>query len=293
MPTATGSVQAGEPGQAADRDAGREEGERPARRSRRTAGAAGARSARPGRAGVGPAGGLAAERPARRSRAARLRRWRARPRRAPAPRRPGQRHSSHHDRTRRCTSTPNSGDRHQCQQQPAELERAGVEDRDDRDGEQVVDHGQGQQEGTQRRRQVGADHCQHAPPRRRCRSRSGSPTPAARRRRAQVDQDVEQGRHGHAADRGEHRDGSPPGSRRSPATNSRLTSSPATKKKIASSPSAAQVPAAGRGAAPRGRPQVLAQRCTPRTRASSPRRGRPRRRAAAGRRRPSPGAAAR
>ena len=79
-----------------------------------------------------------------------------------------------------------------------------------------------------------------------------------------------------------------PGRRRSPTTNSRLSSSPATKKKMASRPSAAHVPE-GEVEVQRGRADdgVAQARCRRRTRACSPRRARPRRRPAAARRRRS------
>ena len=47
--------------------------------------------------------------------------------------------------------------RQQRQQQPLQVQVLGVEQRDHGDRQQVVDHGQGQQEGAQRGRQVGGD----------------------------------------------------------------------------------------------------------------------------------------
>ena len=59
---------------------------------------------------------------------------------------------------------------HQCgkeperdgrQQQGRPGERRGVEDRDDDDRDEVIHDREGEQEGAQRRRQVGADHSEH------------------------------------------------------------------------------------------------------------------------------------
>jgi hypothetical protein len=76
------------------------------------------------------------------------------------PGRRGQRQSSHQERTRRCTSTANSASGTTAGATAPSRAR-GVEDRDDGDREQVVDHGEGQQEHPQRGRQVGADHREH------------------------------------------------------------------------------------------------------------------------------------
>ena len=90
------------------------------------------------------------------------------------------------------------------------MQVAGVEDGDDGDRQQVVDHGQGQQEGPQRRPAGACRRRPARPGRTRCRWRSGSPSPAARRRRRRrLTSDEEQRRDGHPADRGHDRQRGP------------------------------------------------------------------------------------
>ena len=62
--------------------------------------------------------------------------------------------SSHHDRTRRCTSSANSASGTSASSSGNGCSELGVEHRDDRDREQVVDHGEGEQERAQRRGQM-------------------------------------------------------------------------------------------------------------------------------------------
>ena len=84
------------------------------------------------------------------------------------------------------------------QQQRHGLDVAGVEHRDDGDGEQVIHHGQGQQEDPQRAGQVGADDRQHGDGE--CDVRGGGDGPAAQGLRAgEIDGGVDQRRDGHAA----------------------------------------------------------------------------------------------
>ena len=91
------------------------------------------------------------------------------------------------------------------------LQGAGVEDRDDRDREQVVDHGEGEQERAQRGRQVGADHGQHGQRERDVGGGRDRPARPARRRSAPaLNSDVDQRRDDHAADRGGDRQRGPP-----------------------------------------------------------------------------------
>ena len=97
-------------------------------------------------------------------------------------------------------------DRHQAEREEEQVELLGVEDRDDGDGQQVVDDGQREQERPQARGQVGADHGQDRhgegdvggggdrPPR----------EPAVG---AEVPGDVDQRRRDHAAHRRGHRQG--------------------------------------------------------------------------------------
>jgi hypothetical protein len=56
---------------------------------------------------------------------------------------------------------PERGQRQQRQQQRADVQRRGVEDGDDDDRQQVVHHGEGEQEGAQRVGQVRVDHREH------------------------------------------------------------------------------------------------------------------------------------
>ena len=200
--------------------------------------------------------------------------------------------SSHHERTRRCTSTMNttSGSERRAAEHG---ESCGVEERDDRDREQVVHDRQGQQERPQRRRQMRADHRQH-------REREGdvgrgrdrpapqgaaaSPALTSTYSSAGTTIPPTAATTGSAARRG---------SRRSPATNSRLSSSPATKKKIASRPSAAHSPSDRFRCSASGPTCGHAARRTSPPTASWPTPARPRSPAAAARRRRSRGAAAR
>ena len=66
--------------------------------------------------------------------------------------------SSHGERIRRCTRKPKPAIGSSGQREAGQVQVVGVEDRDDRDRQQVVDHGEGEQEGAQPGRQVGADH---------------------------------------------------------------------------------------------------------------------------------------
>jgi hypothetical protein len=90
-------------------------------------------------------------------------------------------------------------DRHQRQQQRHDLQRRGVEDGDDRDGQQVVDDRQGEQEGAQPGGQVGADHREDGEGEGDV-GRGGDRPPGQRATPgAQVHRRVEHGRHHHAA----------------------------------------------------------------------------------------------
>ena len=154
---------------------------------------------------------------------------------------------SHQDVIRRCTRT-----REQRRAAPARASSGptsrsdGVEDRDDRDGDEVVDDGEGQQEGPQRGRQVRADDGEHGQGERDVGGGRDGPAPqrVARRRPAPATTATKTSAgtatpHSRGRRRGR---AALAGSRRSPTTNSRLSSSPATKKKIASRPSAAHWP---------------------------------------------------
>ena len=85
-------------------------------------------------------------------------------------------------------------------------EVAGVEDRDDDDGAQVVDDGERRQEHLERQRHAAAERRQHA--QREGDVGGGGDRPALERRGiAPVDRHVDQRRHGHAAHRADHRQG--------------------------------------------------------------------------------------
>ena len=94
--------------------------------------------------------------------------------------------------------------RHQGAEQRQQVEVGGVEDRDDRDRDEVVDDGQRQQEGAHAAGQVGADDGQH-------RQREGDVGRGGDRPAlegavgAEGDQHVDQRRHGHAAGGGQDR----------------------------------------------------------------------------------------
>jgi hypothetical protein len=84
----------------------------------------------------------------------------------------------------------------------------GVEDGDDDDGEQVVDHRQGQQERTQRGRQVGGQHRQHRECERDVGGRGHGPAEQILRVAAgQVDPHEDRRGRQHAADRRQDRQG--------------------------------------------------------------------------------------
>ena len=85
-----------------------------------------------------------------------------------------------------------------------EVEVLGVEHRDHRDREQVVDHRQGEQERAQRDRQVGAEHGEDRQGEGDVGGRGDRPA-AQRPAAAGRERDVDQRGHDHAADRGGHR----------------------------------------------------------------------------------------
>ena len=118
------------------------------------------------------------------------------------------------------------------------MQLRGVEERDDRDREEVVDDGQGQQERAQRGRQGGADDGEHGQGKRdlgRGRDRPSGEVPAG----AGVDRDEHRGREHHAADGG--RDGKYGEAEVPQVAGDELTFElqAGDKKKIASRPSAA------------------------------------------------------
>ena len=113
----------------------------------------------------------------------------------------------------------------------------GIEDRDDDDGAEIVDDGERRSGRPSGRAARG---CRAAPARRarrRCRSPPGSPSPE-RRGIAPVDRDIDQRRHGHAAQRATSpAERSATAATARPSTTSRLISSPTSRKKSAISPS--------------------------------------------------------
>ncbi len=90
------------------------------------------------------------------------------------------------------------------EQQRGRLDVAGVEERDDADGNQIVHHGQGEQEDAQGAGQVRADNCQHGHGKRDVRGRGDGPA-AQGFRAVYVHCGIDQGRDKHAAGGG--RDG--------------------------------------------------------------------------------------
>ncbi len=96
--------------------------------------------------------------------------------------------------------------RHHGREQERQLQLVGVEDGDDDDGQQVVDDRQGEQERAQRRRQVRADDREHGEGEGDVRGGGDRPAAQGVGAAGEVDQRVEQRRHGHAADRGDDRD---------------------------------------------------------------------------------------
>ena len=96
------------------------------------------------------------------------------------------------------------GDRHERCQEQARLQVPGVEEGDDRDRDQVVGDGEGEQEGPQGRGQVRPDHREHGEGERDvgCR-RDGPARPCLGVGERAGEED--QRRHGHAADRCDHR----------------------------------------------------------------------------------------
>ncbi len=101
------------------------------------------------------------------------------------------------------------GERGERQQQGADREVVGVEDGDDGDRDEVVDHGQREQEHPQGRRQEPADDRQHGHGERDV-GRGGDRPPAQCRRITQVDHDVDRRGKDHAADRRRDRHRRPP-----------------------------------------------------------------------------------
>ena len=94
--------------------------------------------------------------------------------------------------------------RHQPGQQVRQVQVAGVERRDDRDGDQIVGDGEGEQKGAQRGREVRADDGQHGQGEsdvRRGGNRPADPGRRVRRREREVDHSG----HRHATDRGDDR----------------------------------------------------------------------------------------
>ena len=89
-------------------------------------------------------------------------------------------------------------------------EAVGVEDGDDDDGEQVVDHCQGQQESTQRRGQMGRQHRQHRERKRDVGGGGYGPADQVLGVAAgEVDRHEDGRGHQHAADRRQDRQGGP------------------------------------------------------------------------------------
>ena len=213
IPMAIGSRQRpDQAGGAADGDTGGEEARTPAPRTRPRSAGTGARSARP--APVRPPG-----HPRGRLRTTGT----AKPSRTPAtvactPEACTSVHvaaasgsSSHHERTRRCTSTVNTASGDQRTQQRHQGQVGGEEHRDDRDREQVVDDGQGEQERAQRGRQAAADHREHRQGERdvgRGRDRPPRQRPLTG---VPIDQDEDHRRDDHSADRGGDRQRRPAG----------------------------------------------------------------------------------
>ena len=191
------------------------------------------------------------------------------------------------ERTRFCTRSPKSASGTSVSARKPSESSLGVEDRDDDDGQQVVDHGEGEQEGAQRARQVGADHRQDGEGEGDVGGRRDRPAAQRAVRAAEVEQHEEQRGHGHAADRRGDR-------QRGPARLAQVAGDELALELEARDEEEDRQQAVGRPGAER---QVQVQRrrarrgCRaaprrPRPRGSSPRPGRrPRRRAAAPRRR--------
>ncbi len=97
--------------------------------------------------------------------------------------------SSHPVVIRRLASSPTSGGGGQRRRDPADVDRLGVHGSDHDDREQVVDHRQGQQEGSQRVGQASTDDREHGDRERDV--RRGRHGPAARLAVGEVDQQVE------------------------------------------------------------------------------------------------------
>ena len=118
--------------------------------------------------------------------------------------------NSHQRPKPRWTANANSPCGDQRQRQRSWREVVGVEDGDDDDGEQVVDHGQGQQERTQGGRQMAGQHREH---RQRERDIGGSRHRPAdhvlRMAACQVDHHEDRRGHQHAADRRQDRQRGP------------------------------------------------------------------------------------
>ena len=91
------------------------------------------------------------------------------------------------------------GNRNDRERQEADLQIGGVEEGDDGDSDEVIDHGQGEQEGAQGRGQMGANDGEDGHGKGDVGCRGNSPAPESLRAAVEVDQYVDDGGQDNAA----------------------------------------------------------------------------------------------